>query len=152
MRIGVTMSAIVVTAGIVFLFCRGRQVIGIDFFWELYSEDWFIIPVLAVAFGLGVSLFRDLTRAIDNITQLLHWLIKLLLPLVLAIWTLLLVTFEAYTSRRTVALASEIWQVVQDEQLYIPIHHQVLNWGMKTAIDFPVQPEDQPHFKFLKFK
>ena len=36
-----------------------------------------------------------------------------LLPLVLAIWTLLLVTREAYTSRRTVALASEIWQVVQ---------------------------------------
>ncbi len=36
-----------------------------------------------------------------------------LLPLVLAIWTLLLVTREAYTSRRTVALASEVWQVVQ---------------------------------------
>jgi exopolysaccharide biosynthesis polyprenyl glycosylphosphotransferase len=36
-----------------------------------------------------------------------------LLPLVLAIWTLLLVTFEAYTSRRTVALAVEAWQVVQ---------------------------------------
>jgi exopolysaccharide biosynthesis polyprenyl glycosylphosphotransferase len=36
-----------------------------------------------------------------------------LLPLVLAIWTLLLVTREAYTSRRTVALAAEVWQVVQ---------------------------------------
>jgi exopolysaccharide biosynthesis polyprenyl glycosylphosphotransferase len=36
-----------------------------------------------------------------------------LLPLVLLIWTLLLVTREAYTSRRTVALASEVWQVVQ---------------------------------------
>jgi len=36
-----------------------------------------------------------------------------LLPLVLAIWTLLLVNREAYTSRRTVALASEVWQVVQ---------------------------------------
>lgn len=36
-----------------------------------------------------------------------------LLPLVLAIWTLLLVTREAYTSRRTVSLASEVWQVVQ---------------------------------------
>jgi exopolysaccharide biosynthesis polyprenyl glycosylphosphotransferase len=36
-----------------------------------------------------------------------------LLPLVLAIWTFLLVTREAYTSRRTVALASEVWQVVQ---------------------------------------
>jgi exopolysaccharide biosynthesis polyprenyl glycosylphosphotransferase len=36
-----------------------------------------------------------------------------LLPLVLAIWTVLLVTREAYTSRRTVALASEVWQVVR---------------------------------------
>ena len=36
-----------------------------------------------------------------------------LLPLVLVIWTLLLVTREAYTSRRTVALSSEVWQVVQ---------------------------------------
>jgi hypothetical protein len=44
----------------------------------------------------------------------------------------------------------KIWQVVQDEQIYLPIHNQVLNWGMKSNIDFPVQPEDQPHFKFLK--
>jgi len=36
-----------------------------------------------------------------------------LLPLVLAIWTFLLVTREAYTSRRTVALAMEAWQVFQ---------------------------------------
>lgn len=36
-----------------------------------------------------------------------------LLPLVLVIWTLLLVTREAYTSRRTVALYQEAWQVVQ---------------------------------------
>ncbi len=36
-----------------------------------------------------------------------------LLPLVLAIWTALLVTREAYTSRRTVALYREVWQVLQ---------------------------------------
>jgi exopolysaccharide biosynthesis polyprenyl glycosylphosphotransferase len=36
-----------------------------------------------------------------------------LLPLVLATWTFLLVTREAYTSRRTVALHREVWQVVQ---------------------------------------
>lgn len=36
-----------------------------------------------------------------------------LLPLVLAIWTFLLVTREAYTSRRTVALSMEVWQTVQ---------------------------------------
>lgn len=36
-----------------------------------------------------------------------------LLPLVLAIWTALLVGREAYTSRRTVALHREAWEVVQ---------------------------------------
>ena len=61
------------------------KVIEIDFFLELFTEDWFAIPVLAVAFGLGISLFRELTRIIDSITKLLHWLIKLLLPLLLVV-------------------------------------------------------------------
>jgi len=47
---------------------------------------------------------------------------------------------------------AEIWARVQQEVLYLPIHNQVLNWGMKGNIDFPVQPEDQPHFKFLTYK
>ena len=48
------------------------------------------------------------------------------------------------------ATIAEIWSAVQEEQVYLPIHNQVLNWGMQSKIDFPVQPEDQPHFKFLK--
>lgn len=48
------------------------------------------------------------------------------------------------------ATIAAIWKTVQEEQVYLPIHNQVLNWGMKSTIDFPVQPEDQPHFKFLK--
>ncbi|MDH3265587.1 MAG: DUF4153 domain-containing protein [Gammaproteobacteria bacterium] len=61
------------------------KVIEIDFFKELFEEDWFLIPVLSVAFGLGVIIFRDLTNVIDSITKLLHWLIKVLLPLVVAV-------------------------------------------------------------------
>ncbi|MEM9205375.1 MAG: ABC transporter substrate-binding protein [Pseudomonadota bacterium] len=49
------------------------------------------------------------------------------------------------------ATIGEIWSTVQDEIIYIPVHHQVLNWGMSSDIDFPVQPEDQPHFEFMKF-
>ncbi|MBX2881780.1 MAG: ABC transporter substrate-binding protein [Granulosicoccus sp.] len=48
------------------------------------------------------------------------------------------------------ATIADIWSKVQEEQIYLPIHNQVLNWGMKSTIEFPVQPEDQPHFKFLK--
>ena len=61
------------------------KVIEIDFFYELFIEDWFIFPVLGFAFGLGVIIFRDLTRVIDNITKLLHGLIKLLLPLIVVV-------------------------------------------------------------------
>ncbi|MEM7777366.1 MAG: ABC transporter substrate-binding protein [Pseudomonadota bacterium] len=48
-------------------------------------------------------------------------------------------------------MIGEIWATVQKEALYVAIHHQVLNWGMKNEIEFSVQPEDQPHFKFLKY-
>ncbi|MEO0372008.1 MAG: ABC transporter substrate-binding protein, partial [Pseudomonadota bacterium] len=65
------------------------------------------------------------------------------------------------TDAKIVSLASEtdldarnttindIWTVVQDEQLYIPIHHQVLNWGMTGAVGTEVSPEDDPKFKFF---
>ena len=45
---------------------------------------------------------------------------------------------------------ADIWRVVQDEVLYIPIHHQVLNWGMAENLAFEVDPEDQPMIKHLK--
>ncbi|NND43441.1 MAG: ABC transporter substrate-binding protein [Silicimonas sp.] len=44
---------------------------------------------------------------------------------------------------------AEIWRVVQDEQLYIPIHHQVLNWGMGDGVGIEVDPEDQPKVKYI---
>ena len=47
-------------------------------------------------------------------------------------------------------IIGKIWAAVQEEQIYLPVHNQVLNWGMKDSIQFDVQPEDQPHFKFLK--
>ena len=47
---------------------------------------------------------------------------------------------------------ADIWRVVQDEQLYIPIHHQVLNWGMAENVGIEVDPEDQPKIKYIKMK
>lgn len=44
---------------------------------------------------------------------------------------------------------ASIWRVVQDEQLYIPIHHQVLNWGMSESVGIEVDPEDQPRVKYF---
>ncbi|WP_418595277.1 ABC transporter substrate-binding protein [Ponticoccus sp. (in: a-proteobacteria)] len=42
-----------------------------------------------------------------------------------------------------------IWRIVQDEALYIPIHHQVLNWGMSEKFGIEVDPEDQPKVKYF---
>ena len=64
--------------------------LGIDFFRELFSQDWFLFPLLAVAFGAGVSIFRSLTGVLDGIVSLLEGLIRLLLPLVIAIMTIFL--------------------------------------------------------------
>ncbi len=61
------------------------RVIEIDFFRDLFREDWFIFPVLGFALGLGMIIFRNLTRGIDTITKLLHALIKLLLPLIVTV-------------------------------------------------------------------
>jgi hypothetical protein len=61
------------------------RVIEIDFFRDLFREDWFIFPVLGFALGLGMIIFRNLTRVIDTITKLLHALIKLLLPLIITV-------------------------------------------------------------------
>jgi peptide/nickel transport system substrate-binding protein len=68
---------------------------------------------------------------------------------------------DAAIDAKVVSLASEtdlakrnqtiadIWAVVQDNQQYIPIHHQVLNWGMSDAVGTEVSPEDDPKFKFF---
>ncbi len=53
--------------------------------------------------------------------------------------------------QRNADIAS-IWRVVQDEQLYIPIHHQVLNWGMASNVGISVDPEDKPVVKYFTMK
>ena len=50
------------------------------------------------------------------------------------------------------ATIAAIWEQVHDEIIYLPLHNQVLNWGMREDINFPVQSGDQPHFKYLTFQ
>jgi hypothetical protein len=46
------------------------KVIEIDFFYELFIEDWFIFPVLGFAFGLGIDRIAMLKHAVDTIQHL----------------------------------------------------------------------------------
>lgn len=64
------------------------RMIDINFFTTLFSEQRFMIPALSLANGLGITIFRDLTRVIDTITRLLQGMIKLLLPLVVLMSTI----------------------------------------------------------------
>ncbi len=48
------------------------------------------------------------------------------------------------------AMIAEIWTVVQDQQLYVPIHHQVLNWGMASNVATIVAPDDAAKFKYFE--
>ena len=62
-----------------------------------------------------------------------------------------IVALESETDlARRDGIIADIWNQVQEDQIYLPIHNQVLNWGMRDGIQFDVQPEDQPHFKYLK--
>lgn len=46
-------------------------------------------------------------------------------------------------------MIGEIWAVVHEEVLYVPIHYQVLNWGMASNIDTIVAPDNYAQFKYF---
>jgi len=50
------------------------------------------------------------------------------------------------------AMIADIWAQVQEDTIYLPIHHQVLNWGMKSEIDTIVAPDDAAKFKYFSYK
>ena len=50
------------------------------------------------------------------------------------------------------AMISEIWAEVQEDVLYLPIHHQVLNWGMSEKVETIVDSDDAPKFKYFIMK
>ncbi len=65
----------------------------------------------------------------------------------------MIVSLESETDfEKRNATIGKIWAEVQKAQMYLPVHNQVLNWGMRQDIDFKAQPEDQPHFQFLKLR
>ncbi|MEL6583376.1 MAG: ABC transporter substrate-binding protein [Pseudomonadota bacterium] len=43
-----------------------------------------------------------------------------------------------------------IWEQVQEDVLYLPVHHQVLNWGMAEGVGTIVAPDDTPKFKYFE--
>jgi hypothetical protein len=127
------------------------KVIEIDFFAELFSEDWFRFPVLSFAFGLGVVIFRELTRVIDNIAGLLRGLIKLLLPVVVLVATLFLLALPVtglsvlwatgrgtslllWLTALTLFFVNAVYQDGRDESPYPAVIHRLVYAGLLTLL------------------
>ena len=70
--------------------------INIAFFDDLFKESWFYYPAIALANGLGVIIFRNLTHIIDTITRLQQALMKFLL-VILVLISLLFLAALAFT-------------------------------------------------------
>ncbi|HEX2134450.1 MAG TPA: ABC transporter substrate-binding protein [Microvirga sp.] len=58
---------------------------------------------------------------------------------------------EVDTAKRNATIA-EIWKTVHEETIYLPVHHQMLAYAMKTNVDIPVDPENQVKLKYVAFK
>ncbi|QIB64845.1 DUF4153 domain-containing protein [Kineobactrum salinum] len=75
---------------LLFLWSKLFDVIGIDFFAELFSEPEFIYPVTGLVGGWGLGLIRSRESMIATVRKLCEVLIRALLPLVALILMLFL--------------------------------------------------------------
>jgi peptide/nickel transport system substrate-binding protein len=58
---------------------------------------------------------------------------------------------ETDLAKRNATIA-EIWKELQDLTIYLPIHDQLLAYGMKNDIDVPVHPDNTVWMKYVAFK
>ena len=64
---------------VLFLWAQLFNAIGIEFFKDLFKEEWFAYPVNTLVLGFGVLIFRSQTGIIDTIKRLQQALMKFLL-------------------------------------------------------------------------
>lgn len=50
------------------------------------------------------------------------------------------------------ALIEEIWRLVLDDIVYLPLHHQMVTWAMRDQLDLPVDPWNFPRFHMAQIK
>jgi peptide/nickel transport system substrate-binding protein len=62
-----------------------------------------------------------------------------------------IIATETNIEERT-KLINEAWMIVRDEKPYLPIHHQVIAWGMSDNVDIPISADDnfRPRFAVMK--
>ena len=50
------------------------------------------------------------------------------------------------------ALIDEVWKIVLDDVVFLPLHHQVLVWAMRENLELPVSPFNVPVFREARLK
>ena len=50
------------------------------------------------------------------------------------------------------AMIEEVWKIVLDDIVYIPLHQQMIVWAMRENLDLPVYPFNYPIFREARFK
>ena len=48
------------------------------------------------------------------------------------------------------AIIAEAWKIVKDDIVYLPLHHQVIVWGMSKKLDLPMRADDFAYFRWAK--
>ncbi len=79
LTLGLSILFTLLTWGILMLWAGLFKAIKIDFFYDLFTERWFFYPILALANGFGVIIFRQQSHVIDTITRIQQALVKFLL-------------------------------------------------------------------------
>ena len=61
------------------------------------------------------------------------------------------ITTEIDIPKRT-AMIDEAWTLIKADMPYVPIHHQVLAWGLSDKVDIPIAADDgfRPRFAVMK--
>lgn len=50
------------------------------------------------------------------------------------------------------AMIKEAWDILKASNVYLPLHHQVIAWGMKDGLTLPIVPNDSPQFRTAQWK
>ena len=82
---------VLIFGGILTLWAGLFSVVGINLFREIFSESWFLFPVLALANGLAFVIFRNLVGILDTMSRVLRALCQFLLPVLIFICLLFLI-------------------------------------------------------------
>jgi len=50
------------------------------------------------------------------------------------------------------AMIQEAWDILKTSNAYLPLHHQVIAWGMSDKLTLPIAPNDSPAFRMAAMK